>query len=264
MKLPQKSYIGRHAELYDLFYAEKPYREESEFIHHCLQTYGKDVKNVLELACGTGTHALMLEKFGYKINATDYSSDMLDQAQKKGKSSNSRVKFQLKDMRDLETPQNKWDAVVCLFDSIGYVATNENIQNVLNGVRRQLNPGGLFIFEFWHAAAMLKNYDPLRVRHWQIPDGEIVRTSETSIDYVSQSCSVLYTIYELMNNGRYQTIKETQINRFFLVQEMAQFLKTSNFFPLKWFSGFKKDEAIDSSVWHIVCVASAQEKEIAE
>lgn len=264
MKIPQKSYIGHHAELYDLFYAEKPYLEESEFIHHCLQTYGNDVKTVLELACGTGTHALMLEELGYEISATDYSSDMLTQAQRKGKSSNSRVKFQLKDMRNLETPQNKWDAVICLFDSIGYVATNKNIQDVLNGVRRQLNPGGLFIFEFWHAAAMLKNYDPLRIRRWPIPDGEIVRISETSIDYTLQLCSVIYTIYELMNNGSYQTITETQINRFFLVQEMAQFLKLSNFLPLKWFSGYKIDETIDSLVWHIVCVASAQEKDITE
>jgi hypothetical protein len=58
-----------------------------------------------------------------------------------------------------------------------------------------------------------------------------------------------------MNNGCYQTIKETQINRYFLVQEMAQFLETAEFIPLKWFSGFTKDETINSTTWHIVCVA---------
>lgn len=258
MQTPQSSYVGRYAELYDLFYAEKPYREEAAFIHACLQTHGTSVKNVLELACGTGTHALMLEKFGYEITATDYSPDMLAQAQIKGKASHSRVEFRLQDMRKLEKPQQPWDAVICLFDSIGYVATNENIHKVLNGVRQQLRPGGLFIFEFWHAAAMLKSYEPLRVRRWQIPDGEIVRISETSIDHAAQLCSVSYTIYELSNNGRYHSIKEIQINRFFLIQEMAQFLETENLSPLKWYSGFTTDEIIDSSTWHIVCVTRAR------
>ena len=258
MKIPQKSYTGRHAELYDLFYAEKPYRKEAEFIHYCLQNYGTNVKNVLELACGTGSHSFMLEKYGYDITATDYSIDMLAQAQKKAKASDSKVKLRLQDMRELEEPQQPWDAVICLFDSIGYVATNESIIKVLNGIRHQLRHGGLFIFEFWHAAAMLKSYEPTRLRRWQIPDGEIVRISETSIDLVLQLCSVSYTIYELMQNCCVNSINETQINRFFLIQEMALFLETTNFSPIKWFSGFTADETIVPSTWHIVCVASAR------
>ena len=99
---PERSYIGRHAELYDLFYAEKPYEDETAFIHNCLQIYGDGIKTVLELACGTGTHALMLEKYGYEITASDYSPDMLAQAQKKGDASHSGVKFCLQDMRNLE------------------------------------------------------------------------------------------------------------------------------------------------------------------
>jgi hypothetical protein len=154
--------------------------------------------------------------------------------------------------------------VICLFDSIGYVATNKNILKVLNGVRHQLNPRGLFIFEFWHAAAMLKSYDPLRLRRWKLQDREIVRISETSINYIEQVSSVSYTILELLNNGHFESIKETQINRFFLIQEMAQFLETADFLPLKWFSGFALDENITSSTWHIVCVAQARERLVAE
>lgn len=257
MQTPQTSYIGRHVELYDLFYADKPYAEEAAFIHNCLQTYGNNVINVLELACGTGTHSLVLEKYGYKITATDYSPDMLAQAQNKGTTSRSSVEFRLQDMRNLVPPQQPWDAVICLFDSIGYVATNENLLKVINGVRCQLHPGGFFIFEFWHAAAMLKSYDPLRVRRWQIPNGEIVRISETSIDHARQLSAVKYTIYELRDDGHYRMHKETQVNRFFLVQEMAQFLEASRFSPLKWFAGFTTSEIIDDTTWHIVCVARA-------
>jgi len=60
MKTSQSSYVGRRAELYDLFYTDKPCYEEAAFIHNCLQTYGHGVNNILELACGTGTHAFTL------------------------------------------------------------------------------------------------------------------------------------------------------------------------------------------------------------
>jgi len=255
MLIPQSSYVGHHAELYDLFYADKPYEDEASFIHLCIQAYGNGGKKVLELACGTGNHAILLEKCGYEITATDYSVDMLNQAKKKAAISKSKVQFNIQDMRELSHPDSPYDVAICLFDSIGYVVTNENILKVLQGVRRQLKSDGLFIFEFWNAGAMLKGYDPVRVRRWQMPDREIIRISETSVDHTSQTCTVSYSVLEMMTNGQYVKLNESQINRFFLIQEMAQFLKNSDFVPLKWFAGFTDIEQIDSSVWHILCVA---------
>jgi SAM-dependent methyltransferase len=256
LEQPQSSYIGRHAELYDLFYADKPYEKEAEFVHSCLQKYSTaPVRRILELACGTGAHSFLLEKKGYEVIATDYSGDMLNQARAKAEAAGSRVDFRRQDMRSLDVPERPFDAVICLFDSIGYVATNENIRRVFSNVHAHLQEGGLFIFEFWHAGAMIRGYDPLRVRHFQAPQGEIVRISETQIDYKEQLCHVSYTIIEMNANGTHQTLCETQINRFFLVQEMAFFLENANLSPLKWYAGFHDDEQIDQNIWHIVAVA---------
>ena len=53
------SYKGRHAELYDLFYEEKPYAEEAAFVADCLRQFGHATpRRLLELACGTGRHAI--------------------------------------------------------------------------------------------------------------------------------------------------------------------------------------------------------------
>ena len=99
------SYKGRHAELYDVFYSEKDYKKEAAFVHQCLQQYGlKPIKKVLELACGTGSHALAFEKYGYQIIATDNSEGMLKCAQKKAKQSSSLIDFRAQDMRSLEIP----------------------------------------------------------------------------------------------------------------------------------------------------------------
>jgi SAM-dependent methyltransferase len=251
----ESSYVGRHAELYDLFYAEKPYAEEAAFIHECIQRYGPTGKRILELACGTGTHSLLLEKYGYEIIATDYSSDMLICAREKAQNANSRIEFRRQDMRTLNVPERPFDVVLCLFDSIGYVVTNENIFHVLRAVHDHLAIDGLFIFEFWHAGAMIHSYDPLRIRRFKTSAGEIERISETRIDYREQLCHVLYTINEMNSNGTYQTLQEMQTNRFFLVQEMKFFLRQARLTPLKWFAGFQDNEQIDNSVWHIVAVA---------
>jgi SAM-dependent methyltransferase len=250
------SYIGRHAELYDFFYADKPYADEALFVHRCLQRYGSATTNrLLELACGTGSHAFALAEFGYQILATDYSADMLEIARRKAHGRASAIEFRLQDMTQLADPELPYDAVVCLFDSIGYVATNEKISQVLRGVHGQLRDGGLFIFEFWHGAAMLRGYDPLRVRRWQTAQGELLRISETRLDCARQVSHVTYRIYEFKTGGIYSTLTETQVNRYFLLQEMAYWLTCAGFTPVKYFAGFTEDESINEDTWHVVAVA---------
>lgn len=252
----ESSYIGRHAELYDLFYAEKMYVEEAKFVDSCIQQFGEgNSKKMLELACGTGRHALEMEKLGYKVIATDYSADMLAQARRKASEISSIVDFRQQDMRALNIPEAPFDVVICLFDSIGYVATNENILKVLRSVHKHLKPGGLFVFEFWHAPAMLKNFDPVRVRRWKLTDRELLRISETKLDDAQQLAHVSYSVYEFLPNQTYKTLSETQTNRFFLLQEMKAFLACSGFDTLKAFNGFSPDETVSDSAWHIVMVA---------
>lgn len=255
MSTPQSSYIGRHAELYDLLYAEKPYAAEAAFVHRCLQSFRPGANRLLELACGTGNHAFLLEERGYDIIAIDYSADMLARAQAKARSRRSQVDFRQQDMRSLDIAERPFDAIICLFDSLGYAETNDNIIQILSRVHEHLSPGGIFLFEFWHAGAMVRSYDPVRVRRIRTPDGRLERISETRIDYSKQVCFVSYTINELHDDGTYQSLQETQVNRFFLLQEMALFLAQAGLTPLKWFSGFQEDEHITGETWHVIGVA---------
>lgn len=250
------SFEGKHAGFYDLFYAEKPYGEESEFVHQCFTKYSKEpVHNVLELACGTGNHAFELVKKGYQVIATDYSDDMLSCAEQKSTHRSENPQFRKMDMRQFLDFEEPFDAVICLFDSLGYVQTNDNVIKVLKNVHASLIDKGLFVFEFWNAGGMLRNYEPLREKRFKGEDGEIVRVSETKINYPQQTCEVTYSVFEAKDGMSNAILTETQINRFFLVQEMAFYLSIANFEPLKWFSGFSFNENITEDTWHIVCVA---------
>jgi len=249
------SYTGRHAEYYDIFYRDKPYASEAACVHQLFRKFTQgQCKRLLELACGTGSHALELEKLGYEIVATDYSEDLLTIARRKVKDAKSRVQIQVQDMRRLSVAGAPFDAAYCLFDSIGYVQTNAAIRQVLDGVHAHLRAGGLFVFEFWHAAAMLREFDPVRERRWKTPSGELLRRATTKLDVAKQLAMVSYEIDELGENGNSAQVRETQVNRYFLVQEMAAFLENSDFQPLQ-FSAAYADGPIDESTWHILAVA---------
>ncbi len=250
------SYVGKHAGLYDLFYADKDYILESDFIHQLIvENHGNLSGELLELACGTGNHAFCLENKGYNILATDYSDGMINQAKIKGKECSSSVRFEKLNMLDIVGIPQKFEVVLCLFDSIGYLISNTNIKSVFRQVYDKLKGGGIFIMEFWHAAAMLKEYDPIRIKRWKLGSSDILRISETSIDVKTQSCDVRYSIYQTNEDGTYSYLEETQKNRFFLLQEMNNMLEECHFKIVNNLAGYSKEGIIDENTWHILTVA---------
>ncbi len=250
------NYAGRYAELYDLFYADKPYPAEAVFVHDCLQEFAtRPTREILELASGTGRHAVELEKFGYQITATDRSPDMLEIARRRASKNSSKVVFAPVDMRQFELPGKEFDAVICLFDSIGYLKTDEAVRDALTQVWNHLRPGGLFIFEFWHAPPMLNQYSPTRVRKLKTANGVIIRTSTTTLDRKNRLANVEYVVDEKAGNGSSSILREAHTNRFFSIDEMESFVVGANFELVKFFAGFNKTGTITDDTWHIVAVA---------
>lgn len=248
-------YLDLFAEHYDLFHSGKDYAAEAGFLAQRLHAHRPGCQQLLELACGTGGHAFALEKLGFHVTATDYSTAMIARAQAKQQQSGSAVRFATADMRALALADGSFDAAVSLFDAIGYVLTNDALLATLRGVHRCLRPAGVFIFEFWHGPAMLRRFDPVRVRHWPTPGGRLLRISETSLDVRQQIGTVRYSIYQHNDDGSYRAYAEEHRNRFFSVPEMAGWLGQAGFTPLEWCAGFSADAAIDGDAWHILGVA---------
>jgi ubiquinone/menaquinone biosynthesis C-methylase UbiE len=250
------SYLGRHAELYDLFYEGKDYEGEARFVHAALERHAEGpARRLVDLACGTGRHARALERLGHEVVGVDSSASMLEVARARGTAAGSAVRFVEGDLRDLHVPGAPFDAATCLFDSIGYVQTNEALARALAGIRRTVRPGGLLALEFWHAAAMLRDFDPVRVRRWSTPQGEVQRISETELDCERQLARVTYRVQETRPDGTFSGFEEVQVNRYFLVQEMAQWLTSSGFEPLAWHDGYSVEGRVTERTWHVVALA---------
>jgi SAM-dependent methyltransferase len=255
----ESSYLGRHADLYDVIYSGKEYSSEAAFVDTLFRRHGAAPRGaMLELACGTGTHAVEFAELGYDVTATDYSEDMLRIAGPKCGRAGRRIELQRLDMRELGSLGRTFPAIACLFDSIGYVRTNEAVAQVLAGVRKALAPGGVFVFEFWHAPAMLREHDPTRVRRMRLGEGELLRISETSLDTARQLAEVRYELVDLRPDGTYTRIVETQVNRYFFLPEMTEYLRVAGLELLAAHAGFSEVTDIDMNTWHIVAAARAR------
>ena len=76
--MPQRQAIFKSlAKHYDLLYSWKDYNKEVETLRELIRTYKTSLgTDLLELACGTGKHAELLQN-EFSIVATDLNEDML-------------------------------------------------------------------------------------------------------------------------------------------------------------------------------------------
>ena len=247
-------YDNSFSNYYDLFYSEKNYNEEVDFIIQKLRLLDLTIP-ILEMACGTGNHAFEFEKHGFKnYLAFDFSKHQISNALLKKEKNNSAIQFEIADMCHFDKGNEQFELVLCLFDSIGFVLSNNNIQLVFQNVYKSLKSNGIFVFEFWHTAAMVKNYDPQRTKIFERENEKIVRTSNTSLNIEKQTADVSYTICS-EKNGITQTFTETQTNRFFSIQEMLYFIENNGFKALSFHDGFTNNQTISKDTWHVVCFA---------
>ena len=133
-------------ELYDLIYGSfKDYEAEAAQVADLLGRVAPDAKTVLDVGCGTGEHARILRAaHGYEVHGLDIEPGFVELARQKVPES----RFWAGDMAGFSLGTT-FDAVICLFSSIGYVGSTERLVVALESFRAHLNPGGVAVVEPW-------------------------------------------------------------------------------------------------------------------
>jgi ubiquinone/menaquinone biosynthesis C-methylase UbiE len=98
---------------------------------------------LLDVACGTGRHLEFLST-SMQCVGVDIEPALLVIAQRRCPT----VTFAPADMRALDLGRT-FDVVTCLFSSIGYMATAEDLHQSIRSMSSHLRPGGLLIIEPW-------------------------------------------------------------------------------------------------------------------
>jgi SAM-dependent methyltransferase len=139
------------AYIYDYLYINKNYKEEAQKLKKIIKQYKTSSGNeLLDIACGTGSHLKYLIK-NFKCTGIDLNREMIEIAKKKIPDAS----FLEEDMVDFSLDM-KFDVIICLFSSIGYVKTTEKLEKTINNFTDHLADGGVIIIEPWIAK---ENFD---------------------------------------------------------------------------------------------------------
>lgn len=128
---------------YDVIYSFKEYQQESELIRDYIKHQGANYITILDVACGTAEHAYFL-KNDFRIDGIDLNSEFVEIA----KSKNSEGSYYTADMTDFHLDK-KYDVITCLFSSIGYVKTLDNVIKTLKNFKEHLKEDGIILIEPW-------------------------------------------------------------------------------------------------------------------
>ena len=150
--------IMNEAEEYELFGYPDTEMQDCNFLVSTFAAYGHDIHKLLDIACGTGRHALEMAKWGYNVTGVDISPAMVRTASQKAADKRLSVTFIQKDMRAFDF-RGDFDAAYILFNTMTLLTRNDDLVRFMSGVHMALKSSGLFIIQvgnLWPAIAQGK------------------------------------------------------------------------------------------------------------
>ncbi len=136
----------KSAAFYDAIYAAmgKDYAREAQQVHALIQQHSRTLgKTLLDVACGTANHLAVLREW-YEVAGLDLDGRMLAIARRRCPG----VRFYRSDMAAFKLGR-RFDAVICLFSSIGYTRTRARLHRAVKTFAQHTAPGGVVLIEPW-------------------------------------------------------------------------------------------------------------------
>jgi SAM-dependent methyltransferase len=154
---PFATMFSASAELYDLIYSgSRDYASEAAQIAGLIRRDHPQAQRVLDVACGTAEHARLLTiQHEFHVDGLDLDAAFVRIAKQKL----PNASFYQADMITFDLSE-RYDVIICLFSSIGYVRTLENVRRTLARFRAHLADGGIVRLEPWFPPDLL---DPGRI-----------------------------------------------------------------------------------------------------
>jgi SAM-dependent methyltransferase len=131
------------APVYDDFTAHHDYELWLGNLMPHLERLGLRGNRLLDVGCGTGKSFIPMLNRGWKVTACDISAAMVELARQKV---GDAAALSVADMRALPT-FGEFDLVWCLDDAVNYLLSGEELEQALTGMRHNLGPEGLLMFD---------------------------------------------------------------------------------------------------------------------
>jgi ubiquinone/menaquinone biosynthesis C-methylase UbiE len=169
------------AERYDIT-RKAPFPGELEYYLACLNNPGGEV---LELGCGSGRLLVPMAKRGINITGTDASPHMLAACERRCADEGIHPNLHLQTMQQLNI--DRQFAMIFIADgTFGLLVEDADVELMLEGAYRHLEPGGVLAFDFGTPAIQLED-DHTEPRPWsnwvEAEDGTVILSRATPAVY---------------------------------------------------------------------------------
>ena len=208
---------------YDRLTNDVDYEKIVAFYHEILEKENIKPRTVADLACGTGSVALILARMGYSVTAVDMSEEMLTVAAQKALEAALSVQFTCQKLQNLQLPRAV-DVAVCALDGLDYILNPKDCAQAIRRVYKALNPGGVFIFD-------VNTPEKLRAMDGQIfldEDDDVYCVWRGEFDEESNICSYGMDLFQRNGNSWHRSFEEHREYAYAEAQLIA-YLKAAGF-----------------------------------
>jgi SAM-dependent methyltransferase len=233
----------RFCEYYDLIYRGiVDYEKECSVLEKIFVAFSSEtIERILDIGCGTGSHALILSKRGYKVTGVDVSCVMIEKAKRKADEEQIEADFFVQDMRNLKLNRN-FDCAICMFGGFGYILSPEGLASLFSGLNHHLRKDGLFIFEFWNIGGL----KPSPYKSWmkiQNKNVTLYRLSESNFNPKTKILNLDMHFVVTHKNKLVETFTEIHKIRCYTPREIQQYLDNNRFELLSAYNWDAKEKA---------------------
>ena len=191
-------------------FAEKDYPQEARRVAALIRQHQPGARMLLDVACGTGRHLEHL-RHQFVCEGLDLNQELLEVARQRLPG----IRLTHADMADFDLGR-RFDAVICLSGSVGYLGTVERLQTAVATMARHLEPGGVLVVEAWLLPEAWSQAATTRVNVVEEDDQKLVRVIAGSRQ---DALSVLRMHYVVATAGEIVTADERHELRLFTQDE---------------------------------------------
>lgn len=193
----------KSARFYDVLYGFKDYAGAADRIRAFVQERRPEARTLLDVGCGTGRHLEALRP-AFTVEGLDLNPDLLSVARDRLPD----TPLHEADMASFDLGR-RFDVVTCLFSSIAYVRTLDNMRRAVARMAAHVAPGGLLLIEPWFApetywsgtiTANFANEPDLKIA-WMYVSDRRDRVSVFDIQYMVGQPSGVETFSEVHEMG---------------------------------------------------------------
>jgi D-alanine-D-alanine ligase len=145
-------------------------RREVEIVQRLLPMGGQ--QRIADLCGGQGRHSLELARGGKgKCTVVDYSPHLVEVGRKQAADANLPVDFIQGDARDTGLPDECYDHVLIMGNSLGYLPQDHDDDKIVSEAYRLLVPGGYLLIDVADGERVLEQMTP---NAWHEVDDDLV------------------------------------------------------------------------------------------